>query len=151
MCCRRSPRPDRGDGREFIRSSPWYSARRDKEALHPFDFPVGPSTDAMRIRHVRSSHFCLVTSQKKATANFSVFGIARDAKATAACIACDVLKRRVCRYTHRLAANAYDGFKFNNKDGGLNVIGGDGFEVLKNANAKKTIPESRNAKAGNAK
>jgi hypothetical protein len=32
-----------------------------------------------------------------------------------------------------LARNAYDGFTFDNKDGGFNVIGGNGFEPLKPA------------------
>lgn len=34
------------------------------------------------------------------------------------------------------ARNAYDGFTFDNKDGGLNVIGGNGFEVLRSAGSK---------------
>jgi hypothetical protein len=35
-----------------------------------------------------------------------------------------------------LARNAYDGFTFDNKDGGFNVIGGNGFESLKPAAGK---------------
>ena len=36
-----------------------------------------------------------------------------------------------------VAKNAYDGFSFANKDGGFNVIGADGFEILKKAEEKK--------------
>jgi hypothetical protein len=35
-----------------------------------------------------------------------------------------------------LARNAYDGFTFDNKDGGFNVIGANGFEPLKPAAGK---------------
>ena len=35
-----------------------------------------------------------------------------------------------------LARDAYDGFGFDNKDGGLNVIGANGFEKLKPASGK---------------
>ena len=35
-----------------------------------------------------------------------------------------------------LARNAYDGFGADNKDGGLNVIGANGFEKLKPASGK---------------
>jgi hypothetical protein len=35
-----------------------------------------------------------------------------------------------------LARNAYDGFTPNNKDGGFNVIGANGFETLKRASGK---------------
>lgn len=44
-----------------------------------------------------------------------------------------------------VARNAYDGFSFDNKDGGFNVIGADGFEILKKAEAKKAGNETSRA------
>ena len=41
-----------------------------------------------------------------------------------------------------VARNAYDGFSFENKDGGFNVIGCDGFEILKKAEAEKPVPKA---------
>lgn len=37
-----------------------------------------------------------------------------------------------------LARNAYDGFSFDNKDGGFNVIGANGFEKLKPGSRKQS-------------
>ena len=45
-----------------------------------------------------------------------------------------------------VARNAYDGFSFENKDGGFNVIGCDGFEVLKKAETKEPAPAAPESK-----
>ncbi len=45
-----------------------------------------------------------------------------------------------------VAKNAYDGFSFDNKDGGFNVIGCDGFEVLKKAKSEQAAPKAAASK-----
>ena len=42
-----------------------------------------------------------------------------------------------------LARSGYDGFSKDNKDGGLNVVFGDGFRVLTKSEVEKTETESK--------